>query len=243
MLCIAVAAILYGMQGTSGYLTAPPRLGLRRTPNTASTAAVSRATSTTTRQAPRMVFGWEGYQDSSKKESGMVGVFPRWAVVGSWKVDWEDTDGERASWLVNLNEDGSVAPPEINEKEGKDGSARFSGEWRMEEEKVSVKIIQCVSRTVGGMSVLSFEGSMLDLEGRPYGSQAAGNVVEGETDPEYVGKYNMTQVRPKAPQISKPQATKSQSVVSGFHPLDPIPQTQDPRLDVELATFPPVDKP
>jgi hypothetical protein len=222
MLCATAAMLLFGMQDASGYLAAPPRIGLRQRPshrssssfwgaNVHTTATASAggaihgaAGATRKRQGPRMVFGWEGYQDSSKKESGMVGVFPRWAVVGSWRLDWEDIDGEKASWLVNLNEDGSVAPPEINEKEGKDGSARFSGEWRMEEERVSVKIIQCVSRTVGGMSVLSFEGSMLDLQGRPYGSQAAGNVVEGEVDPEYAGKYNMTQV-PTRPRILNPR--------------------------------------
>lgn len=37
-----------------------------------------------------------------------VGMLHRWAVVGSWRIDWQDLDGEKVSWLVNLNDDGSA---------------------------------------------------------------------------------------------------------------------------------------
>lgn len=38
---------------------------------------------------------------------------------------------------------------------------------------------------------MMFEGKMVDREGCFYGSIVSGNVLEGETDPEYAGKVSL----------------------------------------------------
>jgi len=145
-------------------------------------------------RAPSMAFGYEGYPNSDRRDSGQHGVFPRWALAGSWRLEWTDEDGELESFLVNLNDDGSTTPPEINEKEGRDGASRFNGWWNFKGDKLVVKIVSEVGRSLRGLSVTSFEGILKDAEETPYGSVVCGTVLEGEADPEYCGKFNLTQV-------------------------------------------------
>jgi len=138
------------------------------------------------------------------------------AMAGSWKVEWSHDDKQRST-IVNLLPDGRVEPPDSektriekqldhqmeaylpsNTKNKK--PVLLFGTWRLKGEDVNIVIHRhSTSQTQKfGQTVMIFQGMIKNETDSPYASKVKGNVLEGETDPEWAGKFNLTQMVGKA---------------------------------------------
>ena len=133
------------------------------------------------------------------------------AMAGSWKVEWTQDD-KRRSTVVNLQADGRVSPPDDSEKtrmekvldqqlpQPKGKAVMLFGTWRLKGEDVSI-VIQRHTTSEGkkyGQATILFQGMIRNESNCPYGSKVMGNVLEGDSEPEFMGKFNLTQMVGKA---------------------------------------------
>ena len=132
------------------------------------------------------------------------------AMAGSWRVEWSNED-QRQSAVVNLLADGRVAPPEDSDKtrlervldkqlnSGKKAVCLY-GTWKLKGEEVNIIIHRTTTKEsrAFGQTTIMFQGSIKNGTDVPYASHVKGNVLEGESDPEWLGELNLTQMVGKA---------------------------------------------
>eukprot|EP00286_Rhodomonas_abbreviata_P014382 CAMPEP_0181324742 /NCGR_PEP_ID=MMETSP1101-20121128/20532_1 /TAXON_ID=46948 /ORGANISM="Rhodomonas abbreviata, Strain Caron Lab Isolate" /LENGTH=161 /DNA_ID=CAMNT_0023432959 /DNA_START=322 /DNA_END=807 /DNA_ORIENTATION=+ len=107
----------------------------------------------------------------------------RYAIPGSWALE-QTIEGSNTNMFLNLNADASVAMPPGTPSGVRDNRMR----WKLKDNEFAIEAPKRSSLSSGFME-RTYLGTF-----QPGSGQIEGTILEGEHDPEYVGRFVLKQV-------------------------------------------------